>query len=219
MERQNISSRESGTENKTVRLVDAPARFLDADDLARLVELTGSGAKALEALSHPDPAMLVAIRRMLIAEGRGDAWARLEEEIYAQVEKMISAFKTLGAESRIVAFGICSATALRQAIPRELWEGLAFDFQAGTARPINGSVLTYTFIEIEEIGPETADDRVARFVSWLERRVVKQGVEVKKVLEQAAKAEFAAAFRVRIFNEAYKKGYGHSRSRPAQLSR
>lgn len=209
------------TVGKPIKLVDAPARFLGGD-LARLVELTGSGAKALEALSDPDPGILVLLRREIIAEGRGGSQAQREEEIYAQVEKMIADFKKLGAEQRIAASGICSATGLRQVIPPELWDGLKYDFVAGAARPPRGSRsgFSYTFIEIQETRSEAdADDLLASLVEWLAQRRANAGVEPKKVLAEAAKAEFASAFRVRIFNEAYRQVYGRSRGRPAQLQK
>jgi hypothetical protein len=65
------------------------------------VRLTGSDTKALEALSHPDLGILVYYRRQAIAVGAGDWQAQVEEEIYAQVEKMIANFKTLDAFWRL----------------------------------------------------------------------------------------------------------------------
>jgi hypothetical protein len=60
---------------------------------------------------------------------------------------------------------------------------------------------------------------LASLVEWLAQRRAKAGVEPKKVLAEAAKAKFASAFRVRIFNDAYRQVYGRSRGRPAQLQK
>ncbi|PZR86663.1 MAG: hypothetical protein DLM68_09445, partial [Hyphomicrobiales bacterium] len=104
-------------------------------------------------------------------------------------------------------------TGQRQAIPRELWPALAFDFNTGTAR---GAGFSYSFVVIEETRSESgAGELLASLVAWLRRRQSKASDEPKKLLQEAAKKEFATAFRVRIFNDAYKEVYGRSRGRPA----
>jgi hypothetical protein len=95
-----------------IKLQDAPARFFNTDWL-RLMEL-GSGAKAVETLSHPDPGMLVYYRRQVIAAGRGGPEALAAEDIYALAEKMIASFRELGASCQIIGDGIYSWTGLRQ---------------------------------------------------------------------------------------------------------
>ncbi len=51
-------------------LREAPARLLSADWLC-LVEMKGSREKAIDALSRPDPSILVHMRRQGMAEGIG----------------------------------------------------------------------------------------------------------------------------------------------------
>jgi predicted RNase H-like nuclease len=79
----------------------APARFLNTDWL-RLMELNGSETNAIEALSHPDPGMLVYYRRQVTAAGPE---ALAAEDIYALVEKMIASFRELGASGQSSAMG------------------------------------------------------------------------------------------------------------------
>ena len=196
---------------EAVSLKDAPARFLNVD-WDRLVELKGSESQAIEALSKPDPAALVHIRREVIARGRDGAKARAEEVIFLLVEKMIADFRALATSGQIAGAGIFSGTGLRQVIPPELWSGLRLDFNSGAA---NGAGFSYSFIQIEETRPGShADEPVATLVAWLRRRQSDNGVESKKKLEAAAQKEFADAFRVRAFNDAYKQVYERPRGRP-----
>ena len=92
------------TTRDPIKLRDAPARFLNTDWL-RLMDLKGSGAKALETLSRPDPGMLAYYRRQVIAAGRGGPEAQAQEDISVLAEKMIASFLELGASGQITATG------------------------------------------------------------------------------------------------------------------
>jgi hypothetical protein len=122
---------DSGTD--PVPLAAAPARFV-AETWARLAALKGSGEKALAALDHPDPAMLVVLRRENLALGLfepgGRAAAEPKEAAYALTMSLIEAFRALGAQGQIVARGIFAGTGLWQAVPAELWPEARFGFAA-----------------------------------------------------------------------------------------
>jgi hypothetical protein len=137
------------TTRDPIKLRDAPARFLNTDWL-RLMDLKGSGAKALETLSRPDTGMLAYYRRQVIAAGRGGPEAQAQEDISMLAEKMIASFRELGASGQIIGHGIYSGTGLRQPIPPEFWPDLRFDFEANKA---SNDKFSYSHVTIDQDGP------------------------------------------------------------------
>lgn len=194
-----------------IKLRDAPGRFLKTDWLC-LVESKGSEAKAIEALSHPNPAVRVYIRRQMIADGRGGPETRAEEDIYLLIETMIASFRQLGASGRLIAQGISSLTGLHQPIPSELWSNLKFDFEADKA---SNNEFSYSHVTINQNDPaDSQEDVVARIIAWLTQHRPEKGKTPKKTLAAGARAEFGDDYKERAFNEAYSRVYQHRRGRP-----
>ncbi len=71
----------------------------------------------MEALKHPDPAMIVFLRRQCIEEGRASPDGLAAEAAYQLVEQMIKSLRELGGSGRIIGKGIFHGTGLRQVIP------------------------------------------------------------------------------------------------------
>ncbi len=190
---------------------DTPARFLKKDWLC-LVDSKRSEAKAIEALSHPDPAFLVYTRREGIAGGRSGPKGQAQEEIFALVEKMIASYRELGASGRLIAQGISSLTGLRQSIPSEFWSNLRFDFEANKA---SNDKFSYSHVTINENDlADSQEDVVARMIAWLTQHRPEKGKALKKMLAAGARAEFGDDYKERAFNEAYSRVYQHRRGRP-----
>jgi hypothetical protein len=110
----------------TISLRNAPGHFVTQDWL-RLVQLKGSESGAIDALSRPEPSIIVSYRRQSIAEGKGSAEAWVAEEAARLAQKIIVDMRALAALGRIFGHGTYSGTGLRQPIPSELWPGLTFD--------------------------------------------------------------------------------------------
>jgi len=108
---QAVFEADSGVESAAapVPLAAAPERFV-AETWARLAALKGSGAQALAALDHPDPGMLVALRRENLALGLLEpgrrAAAEAQEAAYALTVSLVEELRALGAQGRIVARGL-----------------------------------------------------------------------------------------------------------------
>ena len=114
------------------------------------MESKGSEVKAIEALSHPDPAILVYTRREGIAAGRGGSEVQAQDDISALVKKMIASFREFGASGQIIGHGINSWTGLRQPIPPELWSNLRIDFEANKA---STDKFWYSHVTIDQNDP------------------------------------------------------------------
>jgi hypothetical protein len=198
-----------------VLLAAAPARFV-AETWARLAALKGSGEKALAALDHPDPAMLVVLRRENLALSLLDlgrrAAAEAQEAAYALGLSLVEAFRALGAQGLIVARGIFAGTGVRQAAPAELWPEARFGFAANA---IEAGAFAWKAVTVEPAPPPArAASAPSEMRAWLEARRINHGDELKKALRPAAEAEFGEAFTVRAFNAAYADCYRRARGRP-----
>jgi hypothetical protein len=132
--------------NASISLRDAPARFLTVD-WGKLVELTGSETKALDALSNQEPAIIAFYRRGTIEEGRATGEGRKEEEAYLLAEKMRADCRSLFASTKLRGTGIFSGTGLSQDIPAEMWTDLALDFANSRAAGRSGN---YEYVAITE---------------------------------------------------------------------
>lgn len=203
--------RNRATDCDPIQLRNAPAHFLQTDWI-RLAHLKGTESNAIEALSCPDPGMIVYYRHLVIEEGCGGPEAQAEENIFVLVEKMIASFCELGALGQIIGHGIFSSTGLRQAIPAELWSDLKFDFAANKATS-NG--FSYIHVTIEKAAtPDNQGDVVARMVASLTQHRSEKAKAPKKMLAKEARVEFGNNYTERAFNEAYKRVYQHPRGRP-----
>jgi hypothetical protein len=104
----------------SIKLSEAPA-LLFAKVWSRIVSLKGGKEQALEALDHPDPAILVVQRRRFLEANRNDSEHRraalAREEAYALISELISNLRNLGAEGRIIASGLFAGTGQRQLGP------------------------------------------------------------------------------------------------------
>src|SRR5258706_11491719 len=117
----------------SINLSEAPA-LLFANAWSRIVSLKGGEEKALQALDHPDDAIIVLNRRQFLEANRNDSEQRRAalagEEAYALISELISNLRSLGAEGRIIASGLYAGTGRRQLVPAELWPAANIDFCA-----------------------------------------------------------------------------------------
>lgn len=198
-----------------VRLKEAPA-LLFADEWARLVALKGGAEQAQEIMAHPDPGFLTFRRRELLESNFGEpshrAAALVAEEVDALVNKLRADLLILGAEGRIAAFGLYAGTGIRQPIPADLWPAATLDFAADR---LTSNSFAYHFVTVELAGQSLHVESVlVAMRAWLVQRREKHGVELKKVLQDAAREAFGEGFRVRAFNSAYAATYKRTRGRP-----
>lgn len=171
-----------------IKLSEAPAHFF-ADDWARLASLKGGEAKALEALGHPDPGLLIFYRRQRLELNLGTPASRVaamaEEEADALVHRLRDGLCALGSEERIVASGLYVGTGQRQAIPWEFWATAEIDFGAGT---VSANGFAYHNVRAERANaPADAESVATAMRAWLDRRRAKHGDELKKKLIEAAR--------------------------------
>jgi len=106
----------------SINLSEAPA-LLFAKVWSRIVSLKGGEEQALQALDHPDPAIIVHYRRQFLEANRNDSerWsaALAGEEADALTSEVFSNLRILGAEGRIIASGLYVGTGQRQLVPAE----------------------------------------------------------------------------------------------------
>jgi hypothetical protein len=174
---------------------------LVAETWDRLAARKGSGTKALAALDHPDPAMLVLLRRENLARGVLDpgrrAAAEAQEAAYALGLSLIEELRALGAQGRIVARGIFAGTGVRHEAPAELWPEARFGF---AAKAIEAGPFAWKAVTVEPAPPPArAAPAPSEMRAWLEARRQARGDQLKKALLPAAEAEFGQAFTVRAF--------------------
>jgi hypothetical protein len=205
----------SAISNDAIPLRDAPARFL-ADDWAKLVDLSGSEAKALEAFTCPEPGMigyyrLEMLRTLDLSAGeraireREAAAVELAEALRVRIKDMLTSGHLIGT-------GFFSGTGQRQNAPPEIWPDLELNFERGEAE---GKIGLYTHVVVSEpASAPDADELRARMVEWLARRRDEYGAEKKQALIDFARGTFSGAFRVQAFNAAFREVYGYKRGRP-----
>jgi hypothetical protein len=197
----------------SIKLSEAPALFF-ADDWLRLVSLKDGVEKALEALDHPDPVMIVDYRRRFLEANRNDPERRraglAQEKAYALITGLISNLRNLGAEGRIIACGLYPGTGQRQVVPAELWSEAKLEF--GACKLSSGSFV-YNRVTVKRT-TEPVETIIKRMTARLVERHAQRGDETKKELHAAMAEEFGEEFTERAFNEAYRACYGRSRGRP-----
>src|ERR1700730_16921506 len=101
----------------SITLSEAPA-LLFAKVWSRIVSLKGGEEKALQALDHPDPAIIVINRHQFLEANRNDSERRraalAAEDADALISELLSNLCNLGAEGRIIACGLYAGTGRRQ---------------------------------------------------------------------------------------------------------
>jgi hypothetical protein len=197
----------------SIDLSEAPA-LLFAKVWSRGVSLKGGEEQALQALDHPDPAIIVHRRREFLEANRNDSERRraalAKEEAYVLIMDLISNLRNLGAKGRIIASGLYAGTGQRQLIPAELWPAAKIDFAAGRLRS-EGYV--YDFVTVQR-ATEPVETIAKKMSARLLERRTQQGDETKKVLRAAMGEEFGKEFTTRAFNDAYSACYERTRGRP-----
>lgn len=73
---------------------------------------------------------------------------------------------------------------------------------------------TYTGVRISAASTPKPEALIQRCGDWLKERRAAKGNEPKKILFEAARAEFGKELTTRAFNEAFRRVYGHARGRP-----
>jgi hypothetical protein len=197
----------------SINLSEAPA-LLFAKVWSRVVSLKAGEEQALQALDHPDPAIMVHYRRQFLEANRNDSERRraalAKEEAYALISELISNLRNLGAEGRIIASGLYAGTGQHQLIPAELWPAAKIDFGAGRLR--SGGYV-YDFVTVQRV-TEPVETITKKMSARLLERRAQQGDESKKVLRAAIGEEFGKEFTTRAFNDAYSACYERTRGRP-----
>jgi hypothetical protein len=197
----------------SIKLSEAPALFFP-DDWLRLVSLKDGEEKALEALDHPDPVMIVLSRRQFLEANQNDPEHRriglAQEEAYALIDKLISNLRNLGAEGRIVACGLYAGTGQRHLVPAELWREAKLEFGACK---LSSGAFVYNYVTVKRAA-EPVETIIERMTARLKERRDQQGEESKKVLRAALAKDFGEEFTTRAFNEAYRDCYARPRGRP-----
>lgn len=189
----------------------APEYFLKSE-WTELVTVAGSVAKALEALSHPEPGIIVFARREVIKGGKGGMQSFFHEQRYLSTRQITADFQKLAATGEIIAKGIYAGTGLHQDIPPELWPDMAIDFEKGT---ISSGPYSYSHVTVRRNSPTGfREDIIPNIVAWLESQRSQVDEEPKKVLAAAAREQFKGTYTERAFNTAYSRVYGRPRGRP-----
>ena len=189
---------------------------LFSKEWARLVELRGGEAKALEAMDRPDPAFLVFYRQEMLSIAKPDSELKMkalrDEEADGLVTSILAELRRLGAIGRIVASGILANSCERQTIPTEFWEQA--NVRINTGLLISGAFECHHVRLALGANGATEEDQVAKVAAWLKRRRAEKGDEPKKVLGKVAEGEFGPRLTTREFNSAYSQCYGRVRGRP-----
>jgi hypothetical protein len=197
----------------SIKLSEAPALYF-ADAWLRLVSLKDGEEKALEALDHPDPPIIVDYRRRFLEANRDDPERRraglAQEEAYALITGLISNLRNLGAEARIIACGLYEGTGQRQEVPPELWPEAKLEFGACK---LSSRTFVYNYVTVKRPA-EPVETITKKMYARLVERCDQGGDEKKKVLQAAMAEEFGKEFTTRAFNDAYRACYGRSRGRP-----
>jgi hypothetical protein len=212
-----VEQRSSPFSRRQVPLREAPVRFL-ASEWARLVELTGSEAGALEILTNPTPGMLSNYRQEAIEHGSGSPEDKAKWKKGAEIDQLAKAttaeLKAMLASGQLVGFGIFSLTDRPQKASSKIWMGLHLDFQNSKATAPEGKG-SYSDVTIGKgASPRASDELVASISAWLTKRLTENGSEKRVALMEHARTKYDARFRITAFDQAFREVYGHKRGRP-----
>jgi hypothetical protein len=198
-------------------LAEAPEHFFNQEDWKELVRSCGGRDAALERISRKPEGFVQCWVEQAAAQLRDAAGelARKELRIAPLVCRILLEFLGRLASGELIATGFQPPFA-RIEVPADLWPLLWLNFERGTAEGAR-----YLFQRIlVRVGGETRRQTAVEWLeAWIHERRDQNGAEPKKILSHAAHEKFGSEFRVRAFDEAYRRVYRRSHGRPRKSTK